>query len=120
MLRQLSIRQKTTTLNTSLKGLDEGQIQGQGQDVTNRKWSLLIVDDSPLNRKMLMKVMCAAGHSCDEAKDGVEAVNAVKKRMENKDLKPYDAILMDFVMPVMHLAYDFIPISSVTLLFLTI
>ena len=99
MLRELSIRQKTTILNTSLKG-KEGS-QGQIQDVVNRKWHLLVVDDSPLNRKMLVKLMGANKHTCDEAKDGQEALNTVQKRMMDKELKPYDAILMDFVMPVM-------------------
>ena len=46
---------------------------------------------------MLMKTLKAIGHSCDEAEDGSIAVNKVKE----KGLNAYDAILMDFVMPVM-------------------
>ena len=37
------------------------------------------------------------GHTCEEAEDGSIAVNKVKE----KGLIGYDAILMDFVMPVM-------------------
>ena len=46
---------------------------------------------------MLMKTLKAIGHSCDEAEDGSMAVEMVKE----KGLTAYDAILMDFVMPVM-------------------
>ena len=96
MLRELSLRQTTALVNSSFRV--QGQGQGQGQDVVNRKWDLLIVDDSPLNRKMLMKTMRANKHTCEEAKDGQEALDAVIKRIDNKEMKPYDAILMDFVM----------------------
>ena len=42
-----------------------------------RKYQLLIVDDSGLNRKLLCKSLRAAGHSCDEAADGLLALNKV-------------------------------------------
>ena len=79
-------------------------------------YDLLVVDDSSLNRKMLGKVFRLAGYQCDEAFDGVSAVEKVKKRMmeveadqegepgdgtERVRKKNYDAILMDFVMPIM-------------------
>ena len=63
-------------------------------------YHLLIVDDSPLNRKMLQRTFRAAGHICDEAEDGVIAVTKVKEMMESES-KAYSAILMDFVMPNM-------------------
>ena len=63
-------------------------------------YHLLIVDDSPMNRKMLMRTFRAAGHTCDEAEDGVIAVAKVKEMMSS-DAKAYSAILMDFVMPNM-------------------
>lgn len=66
-----------------------------------RAFDLLVVDDSRLNRKMLLKCLRANGHSCWEAEDGVEAVEAVKKRILDHNLEPFDAILMDFVMPNM-------------------
>jgi len=40
----------------------------------------------------------AIGHTCEEAEDGQIAVDKVK---EKNDLTSYDAILMDFVMPVL-------------------
>ena len=61
---------------------------------------LLIVDDSPLNRKMLQRTFRAAGHTTDEAEDGVIAVAKVREMMSSS-AKAYSAILMDFVMPNM-------------------
>ena len=91
-------------------------------------FDILVVDDSKLNRKMLCKVLRSEGHICDEAEDGIHAVQKVRTKMNNiiskstlmsvDNLstdnntvkcddgdgvgKPYfDAILMDFVMPNM-------------------
>ena len=63
-------------------------------------YHLLVVDDSPLNRKMLVRTFKMSGHICDEAEDGLLAVAKVKNLMES-DSKAYSAILMDFVMPNM-------------------
>ncbi len=92
---------------------------------------LLVVDDSGLNRKMMRRLLEAQGHVCEEAADGQIAVNMVKSTMTDVDAKSkpnidnyggesdnknqasyssthiatfdhYDAILMDFVMPVMN------------------
>jgi signal transduction histidine kinase/ActR/RegA family two-component response regulator len=63
-------------------------------------WNLLIVDDSPLNRKMLLKTFRAAGHLCDYAEDGLIAVEMVTSRIASSE-DSYSAILMDFVMPNM-------------------
>ena len=65
------------------------------------KWDILVVDDSPLNRKMLMRILRAAGHTCEEAGNGREGVDMVQRRVDNR-ATPYDVILMDFVMPVMN------------------
>ena len=64
-------------------------------------YHLLIVDDSSLNRKMLIKIFRVAGHTCDEAEDGVIAISKVKEKMALSSI-PYNAILMDFVMPNMY------------------
>ena len=65
---------------------------------------ILVVDDSRLNRKMLMKCLKADGYACVEASDGLEAVAAVKKKIKfvkGGTGKPFAAILMDFIMPNM-------------------
>ena len=59
-----------------------------------RSFHVLVVDDSPMSRKMLRRTLVAAGHTCEEAEDGSIAVAMVKA----KSLSTYDAILMDFVM----------------------
>lgn len=61
---------------------------------------ILIVDDSNLNRKLLCKVLKSSGYSCEEAADGLCAVDKVKSKMASKSGN-YDVILMDFVMPNM-------------------
>ena len=64
---------------------------------------LLVVDDSRLNRKMLCKILRGAGYKCDEAEDGSIALQKVRDKMANSDVSKqcYDAILMDYVMPIM-------------------
>ena len=62
--------------------------------------NLLIVDDSALNRKMLLRMFRSAGHHCDEATDGLQAVERVRDIMSSPS-KSYNAVLMDFVMPNM-------------------
>ena len=61
---------------------------------------VLIVDDSPLNRKMLLRTFRAAGHECHEAVDGLEAVEKIKDIMASPQ-GSYSVVLMDFVMPNM-------------------
>jgi len=75
---------------------------------------LLVVDDSDLTRKMLCRIMKAQGYDYDEAEDGAVAVEKVERNIGDfalvesgydtgRDItvRPYSAILMDFVMPMM-------------------
>jgi CheY-like chemotaxis protein len=62
---------------------------------------LLLVDDSQLNRKMMSRVMESEGHSYEEAADGQQAVDCVKRLLAENPVEAFDAILMDFVMPVL-------------------
>ena len=55
------------------------------------KMRLLVVDDSSLYRKIIVKVMHSLGHECEEADDGLVAVELVKRR----PLPFFDAILME-------------------------
>ena len=71
-------------------------------DTVPEVYDVLVVDDSNLNRKMLIKLFKTAKYTCDEASDGLIAVAKVKERMARKEgMNSYDAILMDFVMPNM-------------------
>ena len=80
----------------------------------SRALRLLVVDDSHLNRKMILRVMRSHGHVCEEADDGIPAVDLIKRLMQEPALSndssstsptptptytPFDMILMDFMMP---------------------
>lgn len=66
----------------------------------SRPLRILVVDDSDMNRKLLTRLLQNQGHQCDQAVDGVEAVNQVKQSIA--DSNPYDTILLDYEMPVMN------------------
>jgi signal transduction histidine kinase/CheY-like chemotaxis protein len=69
----------------------------------NTCYDVLVVDDSSLNRKLLCKLFRTAGYTCEEADDGIRAIEKVKTRMARNggQSQYFDAILMDFVMPNM-------------------
>ena len=75
--------------------------------ISTPNYDILVVDDSSLNRKMLCRVLRTSGHRCDEADDGLSAIEKVKLKMAdgsmdgNGERRCYDVILMDFVMPNM-------------------
>ncbi len=58
---------------------------------------VLVVEDQPLNAKILVKILTQKSISVDVAEDGLKAVNAYLDSKEGY----YDAILMDIRMPVM-------------------
>jgi CheY-like chemotaxis protein len=81
-----------------------------------RSLKLLIVDDSIIDRRLLCNDLLDLGHTCDEAKDGLEALAlasaSTSASTSGKVQGPgqggvgvavggYDAILMDFDMPNM-------------------
>ena len=62
---------------------------------------VLIVDESSMTRHMVTRLMRWRCSLCDEAANGVEALNKVKALIANHD-QPYDVILMDMVLPQMN------------------
>jgi CheY-like chemotaxis protein len=66
------------------------------------KYRVLVVDDSMANRKMTSRFlqMSKIAEAITEAEDGLQAVAAVKKSMEQGE-KEFNVILMDYVMPEM-------------------
>ena len=62
-------------------------------------YRILVVDDAPMNRKLLTRLLLKRGHTVDMAEDGLQALEKVIA--ERKEGRRYDTILMDFQMPVM-------------------
>jgi len=81
---------------------------GQSQQADN-KLRMLVVDDSVMNRKMTCRVMQGSAVYCDQATDGLEAVEIVRRSLEQGASqatgaaagRQYDVILMDYMMPNM-------------------
>jgi CheY-like chemotaxis protein len=55
---------------------------------------ILVVDDDPINRKLIVKILSKKGFEAFEAGNGVEAFSVLEKT-------EIDIILLDIVMPVM-------------------
>lgn len=65
---------------------------------------VLVVDDTVSNRKMLIRLLNNRGCSCIEAGHGQEALVRFDERKTSvsADHEPFDAILMDYEMPIMN------------------
>lgn len=61
---------------------------------TKRRYKMLLVEDTPLNIKLVTKLLTALGHTVVVAENGKLAVDAVKR-------ESFDVVLMDVQMPVM-------------------
>ncbi|NMO97283.1 response regulator [Paenibacillus lemnae] len=77
-------------------GMDGSGDHPEGFDLENKERypNLLVVDDHPINRKLIVSMMYKMGLAVDIAEDGLEAVHMASQ-------KPYDMIFMDLQMPVM-------------------
>jgi adenylate cyclase len=58
---------------------------------------ILVVDDTPFNRRLLVRLLEDIGHRADEAGDGRAALD----RLRDPDAEPIDLVLLDIVMPEM-------------------
>lgn len=70
---------------------------------------ILVVDDAPLNRKLLIRLLESNGHSCEQAENGQALINTVEDSIEksaalNESEKSvqFDCVLVDYEMPVMN------------------
>ncbi|KAJ1435094.1 hypothetical protein B484DRAFT_277379 [Ochromonadaceae sp. CCMP2298] len=61
---------------------------------------LLVVDDSLMSRKMLVRLLCAKKYTCVQAEDGLQALEVYRELLGRGGR--LDAVLMDFEMPQMN------------------
>lgn len=61
----------------------------------------LVVDDSKLNRKVMMRLLATCDYSAEEVEDGAECVDVIKKSFMGDQDDRFDVILMDNQMPNM-------------------
>jgi CheY-like chemotaxis protein len=63
--------------------------------------NVLVVDDAPLSRKMVSRILTGMGCVCTEAADGEEAVQAITRSMMGRadSIHHFHAVFMDFEMP---------------------
>src|ERR1700746_288970 len=71
-----------------------GAKQDAAQEVEPGSLRVLIADDNALNQNLLKRLVTKLGHTVDVVSNGREAVAAVAQQ-------PYDALLMDVLMPEM-------------------
>ncbi|WP_438495011.1 response regulator [Paenibacillus sp. IHBB 3054] len=66
------------------------------EDVDNQRWrrKVLVVDDHPINQRLMVSMLDKLGYDADVAEDGSQAVELAMKYA-------YDFIFMDLQMPVM-------------------
>lgn len=80
---------------------DTASTPAAGGDSTSGAVALriLVVEDARILRRMLVKILQDAGHTCEEAGNGHEAMAFLRrsKSMNN----PYDLVLTDIMMPEM-------------------
>ena len=62
--------------------------------------SILVVDDAPMNVKMLCRLLAFHNFSLVTAEDGAVAVEKMRARMQASE-PPFSLVLMDYQMPVM-------------------
>ena len=87
----------------TFKRASDKDIKENQQDITQphfKEGEVLVVDDNPMNLSVATEHLRRVGLQCIVAKNGQQAVDFVKKRMEPGQ-KPFQLIFMDISMPVM-------------------
>jgi signal transduction histidine kinase len=76
------------------------------REETLKPMRILVVDDALMNRKLLIRLLKANGHSCGEADNGLALVDTIRSccndESEEGRAVQYDCILVDYEMPVMN------------------
>ena len=81
--------------NRSISNLEqERPAQPSGPEMNFRPKNVLIVDDNPINRKLLRVTLQAENYTTGDAADGIEALAALKSQA-------FDIVVSDILMPNM-------------------
>ncbi|KAL3941588.1 MAG: hypothetical protein SGBAC_004090 [Bacillariaceae sp.] len=93
-----------STANSSLATRVDhtGEVASPAEPKTRR---ILVAEDSASSRKMLIRLLERAGHTCVPATNGKEAVDCIKKDMNPQSYDPghtpIDTVMMDYEMPLL-------------------
>ncbi len=71
-----------------------GAARDAGPVAASRRLRVLVVEDHPVNRAVTAEIVTQAGHGCETAESGEEALSALSAR-------PVDVVLLDLHMPGM-------------------
>lgn len=88
----------TSAINAAV-GASKSSVVPLNENYALENIRILVVDDAPLNRKMMSRTLGTKFRSIDQAVDGQEALTMVKRSMDQKE--PYDLVFMDYQMPIM-------------------
>jgi signal transduction histidine kinase/CheY-like chemotaxis protein len=92
---------KGSTTNTASLTLTSSQ-----QEPVFKPRRILVVEDSDSSRKMLVRLLSRAGHTCVMAVNGQDAVHAMATDLaataDNPSHVPFNTVLMDFEMPLLN------------------
>ena len=97
-----SERRSDSTSHQKTGHVNDKKSSSENIDLTftnSRKKSILIVDDVPMNRKMLKRLLINRFDECMEAENGQQAVDMVKEALELGI--QYEVVAIDYQMPVM-------------------
>jgi len=100
-----SLSSETTTTSSNQKRLDSSDeseecelgTSGRTRGDDLEPMQILVVDDAPMNRKLLTRLLEMNGHTCKQAENGQELIDMVRENLIH-----YDCILVDYEMPVMN------------------
>ena len=92
---------KRATLPKSQSGSSKAQTpESKPESSDSKPLHLLLVDDNPINIKLLSAVVKKLKHTFEMAANGLEAVKLYEASLE-PDGKRFDTVFMDISMPVM-------------------
>eukprot|EP00891_Asterochloris_glomerata_P000073 jgi/Astpho2/73/Aster-04547 len=84
-------QQERPSMEARRRKLDTSALQGR---------NVLLAEDNLINQTVAKKMLCSLGMVVEVAANGLDAVDAVRRRQQRKT-RPFDVILMDMAMPVM-------------------